>query len=123
MVAESAGKIWPFTFGPSGDSTTGYAKVCDLGPIRPIIAPEYLLRINEAGGPSGRVTPVHTYPDSKAFFVLAGEQSICSPDRVVRVNAGHAEAGQGSDSPMQLSSTGATDLKALVKRPVFELDL
>ena len=114
LVAESTGKIWLFTLGPAGGATSGGTKVAELGPIRPVSAPEYLLRINEASGPSGSVTPVHSHPGSEAFFVLAGEQSIRSPDGVLRVNAGQAEAGQGSDSPMQVSSTGATDLKALV---------
>ena len=114
LVAESASKIWLFTLGPSGGSSTGGTKVTELGPIRRVTAPEYLLRINEASGPGGSVTPVHTHPVSEAFFVLAGEQSIRSPDGALRVNAGQAEAGQGSDSPMQVSSTGGTDLKALV---------
>ena len=114
LVAESTGKVWLFTLGPSGGSPAGGTKVTELGPIRRVTAPEYLLRITEASGPGGSVTPVHTHPVSEAFFVLAGEQSIRSPDGALRVNAGQAEAGQGSDSPMQVSSTGGTDLKALV---------
>lgn len=114
LIAESSGRVWLFTLGPSGGSSTGGTKVAELGPIRRVTASEYLLRINEASGSSGSVTPVHTHPGSEAFFVLEGEQSIRSPEGVLRVNAGQAEAGQGSDSPMQVSSTGSTDLKALV---------
>ena len=73
LVAESAGKIWLLTLGPADGLSTGGTKVAELGPIRRVIAPEYLLRINEASGPSGSITPVHTHPGSEAFFVLAGE--------------------------------------------------
>lgn len=114
LVAQSAGKIWLFTLGPAGGSSTGGAKVAELGPIPHVVAPQYLLRINEASGAPGSVTPVHSHPGSEAFFVLAGEQSIRSPRGVMRVRVGQPEAGQGSDVPMQVSSSGSTDLHALV---------
>ena len=114
LVAESAGKVWLFTLGPAGASSTGGTKVAEVGPILRVVAPQYLLRINEATGAPGSTTPVHTHPGSEAFFVLAGEQSIRGPHGVMRVSTGHAEAGQGADMPMQVSSTGSTDLHALV---------
>jgi len=46
--------------------------------------------------------------------VLAGEQCIRSPQGVMRVNVGQAEAGQGAEVPMQVSSSGSADLHALV---------
>jgi hypothetical protein len=114
LVAESAGKIWLFTLGSPGGATPGGTKVSELGPIPRIAAPEYLLRINEASGSPGRITPVHTHPGSEAFFVLSGEQSIRGPHGVMRVAAGQAEVGHGADMPMQVSSSGSTDLHALV---------
>ena len=114
LVAESAGKVWLFTLGPAGGSSTGGTKVADFGPIPRVVAPQYLLRINEATGPPGSITPVHTHPGSEAFFVLAGEQSIRSPHGLMRVQVGQPEAGHGADMPMQVSSSGSTDLHALV---------
>ena len=114
LVAESANKVWLFTLGPAGGSSTGGTKVAEVGPIPRVVASQYLLRINEASGSPGSTTPVHTHPGSEAFFVLAGEQSIRSPHGVMRVEVGQAEAGQGADMPMQVSSTGSTDLRALV---------
>jgi hypothetical protein len=114
LVAESAGKTWLFTLGPAGGSTPGGAKVTEVGPIPPVMAPQYLLRINEARGAPGSITQVHSHPGSEAFFVLSGEQSIRGPDGVIRVRTGRAEAGRGGDVPMQVSSSGATDLHALV---------
>jgi hypothetical protein len=114
LVAESAGKIWVFTLGPAGGTTPSGTKVTELGPIPRVVAPQYLLRINEATGPQGTVTPIHTHPGSEAFFVLSGEQTIRGPHGVMRVTAGKAEAGHGADMPMQVSSSGSADLHALV---------
>ena len=114
LIAESAGKVWLFTLGPPGWSSAGASKVAEFGPIPRVTAPQYLLRINEASGPPGSVTPVHTHPGSEAFFVLAGEQSIRSPHGVMRVRVGQPEAGHGADMPMQVSSSGSTDLHSLV---------
>jgi hypothetical protein len=114
IVAESAGKVWLFTLGPGGGASEGGTKVAEVGPIPRVNAPQYLLRINEASGPQGSMTAVHSHPGSEAFFVLTGEQSIRSPHGVMRVKAGQAEAGNGADSPMQVSSSGSTDLHSLV---------
>jgi hypothetical protein len=113
-VAESAGKVWLFTLGAAGASSTGGTKVAEVGPITRVSASQYLLRINDASGRPGSITRVHSQPGSEAFLVLSGEQSIRSPNGVMRINAGQVEAGQGAEMPMQVSSTGSTDLHALV---------
>lgn len=113
VAATSAGKVWLFTLGAAGGSTPGGKKVVELGPIPRITAPQYLLRINEATGVPGAITPVHSHPGSESFFVLKGQQSIQGPDGTMRVNPGQPAVGRG-EVPMQVSSTGATDLHALV---------
>jgi hypothetical protein len=90
------------------------AKIADVGPIPRINATQYLLRINDASGPPGSVTAVHSHPGSEAFFVLTGEQSIRGTHGTMRVKAGQAEPGQGAEKAMQVSSSGTTDLHALV---------
>jgi len=119
LVAESNGKVWLFTLGSAGGSSAGGAKILEVGPITPVAAPQYLLRVNEASGPPGSVTPVHHHPGSEAAYVLAGEQTFRTPHGVMRIGAGKAEAGHGADTPMQVSSSGSVDLKALV---MFVLD-
>jgi hypothetical protein len=114
LAVESSGKAWLFTLGAAGGATPGGVKVAEVGPLPRVAAPQYLLRINEATGAPGSVTPVHTHPGSEAFYVLAGEQSIRSPHGVMRVQVGQPEAGHGADMPMQVSSTGSTDLVSLV---------
>ena len=114
LATQSAGKAWLFTLGAPGGSSPGGTKVTELGPVPRVSASQYLLRINEASGPPGSVTSVHAHPGSEAFFVVAGEQSIRSPHGVMKVRVGQAETGHGADMPMQVSSTGSTDLHALV---------
>jgi hypothetical protein len=115
LVAESAGKVWLLTLGPAGGAPSpGGTKVGEVGPLMPVVATQYLLRINQATGPPGSLTPVHTHPGSEAFYVLAGEQSIRTQHGVLRVAAGKPEAGHGANVPMQVSSSGTTDLQALV---------
>jgi quercetin dioxygenase-like cupin family protein len=114
LVAESMGKVWLFTLGSTGGSSSSGTKVAEVGPIPRISANQYLLRVNDASGPPGSVTAVHSHPGSEAFFVLTGEQSIRSTRGTMQVKAGQAEAGQGAEKAMQVSSSGSTDLHALV---------
>jgi hypothetical protein len=114
LVAEAAGKVWLFTLGPPGGVSPGASKVAEVGPIPKVSAQQYLLRINDASGPPGSVTSVHSHPGSEAFYVLSGEQSIRSAHGVLKLGPGQAEAGQGADKAMQVSSSGTADLHALV---------
>src|SRR5664279_307373 len=104
LVAESAGKVWLFTLGPSGNSSANATKIAEVGPIPRINATGYLLRINDASGPPGSLTSVHSHPGSEAFFVLTGEQSVRGEHGTMRVEAGQAQAGQGAGKSMQVSS-------------------
>jgi hypothetical protein len=114
LAVDADGNGWLFTLGPSGGTSNGGTRMAEIGPIPRVTAAEYLLRINDASGPPGSITPVHSHPGSEAFFVLSGEQSIAGTHGTMRVNAGAGEAGHGAGQAMQVSSSGATDLHALV---------
>lgn len=114
LAAESAGRAWLFTLGPAGGSTPGGTRVMDVGPLPRVVATQYLLRINEASGPPGSITAVHSHPGSEAFYVLAGQQTVRTPDWITLIAAGQAEAGPGGGTPLQVSSSGSSDLLALV---------
>jgi hypothetical protein len=70
LTAEVAGKAWLFTLGPKGGATPGGTKVAEIGPVPPLSAPEYLLRVNHGHGPPGAMTPVHMHPGSETFYVI-----------------------------------------------------
>lgn len=114
LAAEVAGKVWLFTLGPKGGSTPGGSKVVEIGPLSPITAPEYLLRINNAGGPPGAKTAVHTHPGPEAFYVLAGRLGQKTPHGVSHVDVGQSMPGHGPGTPMEVFSDGTSDLNALV---------
>ena len=114
LAAEVAGKVWLFTFGPKGGATPGGTKVAEIGPVPPIAAPEYLLRINYASGPPETKTPVHTHPGSETFYVLTGRLGQKTPHGVAYVDAGRAMPGHAPGTPMEVFSSGTGDLNALV---------
>jgi quercetin dioxygenase-like cupin family protein len=111
LVAEAKGKVWLFTLGLAGEASKGGTRVAEIGPLPQTHATQYLLRVNEAGGPSGSVTAVHTHPGSEAFYVISGELTQKTPHGVVRVAAGQTTVGHGGDIPMQVSSSGSIDLQ------------
>ena len=113
LAAESDGKAWLFTLGPAGGAAPGGTKVSEVGPIPRISAPLYLLRINEASGPNGAITRVHSHPGSETFYPLRGEQRMRGPHGVTVMQPGQPVIGHG-EQPMQVWSSGATDLHSLV---------
>ena len=113
LVAEYNSKVWLFRLARAGDSTKDGKKVAEIGPIPRIEATEYLLRVNEAGGPEGSATAAHTHPGSEAFYVLKGELSQKTPHGVARVAAGQNMVGHGGGTPMVVSNSGSGDLREL----------
>lgn len=114
LAAEVAGKAWLFTLGPKGGTTPGASQVAEIGPVPPVVATEYLLRINSTGGPPGVRTPVHTHPGSEAFYVLTGRLGQKTPDGESHAEAGTAMNGHDAGTPMEVFSSGTSDLTALV---------
>jgi len=114
LAAEIDGKSWLFTLAPRGGSSPGGAKVAEIGPVPSISAPEYLLRINDAGGPPGVKTPIHMHPGSESFYVLTGELSQKTPHGTRHIDAGQSMPGNLPGTPMEVSSSGTSDLKVLV---------
>ncbi|HEY7549741.1 MAG TPA: cupin domain-containing protein [Hyphomicrobiaceae bacterium] len=113
LAVEVAGKAWLFTLGPRGGAPRG-SEVAEIGPVPAITAPEYLLRVNRAGGPPGAKTRVHTHPGSEAFYVLAGRLGQRTPHGVSHADAGQTMNGHGADTPMEVFNDGAVDLDQIV---------
>jgi len=114
LTAEVAGRVWLFTLGAKGGATPGGTKVADIGPVPEITASEYLLRVNNTGGVPGVKTPVHSHPGSETFYVLSGRLSQKTTRGIQHADAGQFLLGQGADTVMEVSSSGATELNALV---------
>jgi len=114
LAAEISGKAWLFTLGAKGGATPGATRVAEVGPVPPLQAPAYLLRINHASGPPGARTAPHSHPGSEAFYVLKGRLGQKTSHGTLHADAGTAMNGHGADMPMEVFSAGATDLDQLV---------
>ena len=114
LTAEVAGKAWLFTLGQQGAATAGGTKVAEIGPVPPITAPEYLLRVNYGSGPRGAKTPVHSHFGSEAFYVIAGKLGQRTPQGIAYAEAGHTMNGHMAGMTMQVFNAGTTDLTALI---------
>ena len=114
LAAEVAGKAWLFTLGSKGVSTAGGTKVAEIGPVPPITAPEYLLRVNLGSGPSGSKTPVHMHPGSEAFYVIEGRLGQRTPHGVSYVEAGQTMNGHQPGMAMEVFNGGTSELTALI---------
>lgn len=114
LVAEIAGKVWLFTLGQKGAATPGGSKVAEIGPVPPVTAPEYLLRVNRGSGPPGSRTPTHTHPGSESFYVVEGRLGQKTPQGVMYVEAGKTMSGHEAGMPMEVFNAGTTGLTALI---------
>lgn len=119
LVAQAAGKVWLFTLGPGGGSSPGATKVAEIGPLPPASAKQYSLQIRESKNEAGSSSPVHTHPGPEAFYILAGEQSVKTPDGVRRLTAGQGAVGAAAGTPMQVSNTGSMNVHMFI---LFVLD-
>jgi hypothetical protein len=114
LAAEVGGKVWLITLGPKGGATPGGTRAAEIGPLPVVTASEYLLKLNNSGGAPGAATPVHTHAGSESFYVMSGQLSQKTSHGTVHVDAGGSMAGHGADLSMVVSSSGKSDLSALV---------
>ena len=99
---------------PKGGTTAGGTKVAEIGPVPPLNAPEYLLRVNYGHGPPGATTPAHMHPGSESFYVIAGRLGQRTPQGVMNVEAGHSMNGHPAGMTMEVFNSGTTELDALI---------
>ena len=119
LIAEVAGKVWVVTLGAKGASTPGGTKVAEIGPLPPVAASEYLLRLNYGSGPAGSKTPVHSHPGSESFYIISGRLGQKSTDGVSYAEGSHTMTGHAAGTAMEVFNAGKTDVSALI---VFVVD-
>jgi len=114
LIAEVEGKTYVTTLGSKGETTPGGTKLAEIGPLPPIKASEYLLRLNHGFGPPGSKTPVHSHPGSESFYVISGRLGQKTPDGDAYVDAGHTMNGHPANTTMEVFNAGKTDMHALI---------
>ena len=114
LSATAAGKTWRFTLAQKGTATPGGTKVAEIGPIPPVEAPEFLLRVIHVTGSRGAGSGVHMHPGTEAFYVVSGQLTQKTQHGGSTVEAGQGMAGHDATTIMEVSSSGADNLNAFV---------
>lgn len=113
LAAEAFGSAWLFSLGSEDAKKNGGEVVAAIGPIPRVEAENYLLRVNTGTAMPGAMTSIHTHPGVEAFYVLEGELTQRSPDQTLVLASGETAAGR-PHVPMQVVSTGDTELRELI---------
>ena len=117
IVVEADGKFWLSDFGPKSASAGAGEALASIGPLEltgpnvPVF-PSYQVVVYLAVMPPGRRTGVHTHPGPEAWYMLAGEQCLETPNGIIRARAGEG-AMVAPGLPMQLTNNGSSARRAL----------
>ncbi len=114
LTAEADGKAWLFTLHTEGEGSASGTLMADIGPMPEVVAPSYLLRVNEAKAVPGGSSSIHYHPGAEALYVLSGEVSFRTDEGMVTLGAEQAMAGHTAGTVMQLANDSSTDLHQLV---------
>lgn len=118
QVGEAEGQVWLFTLGRPGGAPAGGALVAEIGPLTVPTASEYELRVQYRTTPSSGAigatagAAVHFHPGAESFYILAGEQTVWTPGREARSEAGQSWVGEPAGTPMVIINTGAAERRA-----------
>jgi quercetin dioxygenase-like cupin family protein len=113
MLAEAAGQVWLFSFGPQASARTGKVGVVSVGPLPLPEATSYQVEIYYVVMPPGMHTVVHTHPGPEAWYILDGEQCLETPLGATRARAGEGAVAPPGGTPMRLTNNGSRARRAL----------
>jgi quercetin dioxygenase-like cupin family protein len=113
-VVESFGKFWLFTIAARDGRAQGGDHVADIGPlpVRPGVT--YSATYMEAVFSPGMTSSTHTHSGPEAWYTLAGETCLETPDGVMIGRAGGPPVIVPAGPPMHLTATGTGERRALV---------
>jgi quercetin dioxygenase-like cupin family protein len=112
VVAETEGRVWLFSFGLRPDVRAGARPVASVGPLSIPRAASYRVEIYRAVMPPSAYTVVHTHPGPEAWYVLAGEQCLETPNGTIRARAGEGTIGPPGGTAMRLTNSGRGERRA-----------
>jgi quercetin dioxygenase-like cupin family protein len=113
-VIESLGKVWLLSIEAAGWRPAGGERIAEIGPL-PVIAGEtYTAQYMEAIFTPGMTAPTHTHPGPEAWYTLAGETCLETPQGTQVGRAGGPPVIVPGGTPMHLTATGTEQRRALV---------
>jgi len=114
-VLEALGKIWLLTIQEQGWRAAGGVHVTTIGPL-PIRPGSYAVQSQymEAIFTPGMTAPTHTHSGPEAWYTIAGETCLETPDGTQVGRAGGPPVIIPAGPPMHLTATGTETRRALV---------
>lgn len=113
-VIESLGKVWLLSIEPAGWRPPGGEHVAEIGPLPVISGEKYTAQYMEAIFTPGMTAPTHTHPGPEAWYTLAGETCLETPQGTQVGRAGGPPVIVPGGTPMHLTATGTEQRRALV---------
>jgi quercetin dioxygenase-like cupin family protein len=114
-VVESMGKVWLMTIEQENWKSAHGTRIGAVGPIPIAAGKKYSAQLMEAVFMPGMMAPEHIHSGPEAFFTVAGETCLETPD-------GHVQTGRNGGPPvivpagmaMHLTATGTEERRSLV---------
>jgi quercetin dioxygenase-like cupin family protein len=113
-VVESFGKVWLFTIADKGWRPVGGEYVAEIGPLAIKARERYSVIFLEAVFTPGMAVPGHVHSGPEAWYTLAGETCLETPEGKQVGRAGGENVIVPAGLPMHLTATGTENRRSLV---------
>jgi quercetin dioxygenase-like cupin family protein len=113
-VIESLAKVWLLSIEPAGWRPSGGERVAEIGPLPVIAGVTYATQYMEAIFTPGMTAPTHTHPGPEAWYTMAGETCLETPQGIQVGRAGGPPVIVPGDTPMHLTATGTEQRRSIV---------
>lgn len=113
-VVESLGKVWLLTIEETGWRPSGGERIAEIGPLPVIAGEKYSAQYMEAIFTPGMTAPAHTHAGPEAWYTLAGETCLETPQGKQTGRSGGQYVIVPGGPPMHLTATGTEQRRALV---------
>ncbi len=113
-IVESLGKMWLLTIADKGWRPPGGERITEIGPIPITAGQTYSAQYMEAIFTPGMTAPAHTHGGPEAWYTLAGETCLETPNGKHIGRAGGPPVIVPGGPPMHLTATGTEQRRALV---------
>ena len=113
-VIESLGKVWLLSIEEAGWRPAGGERVAEIGPLPVIAGERYTAQYMEAIFTPGMTAQTHTHPGPEAWYTMAGETCLETPQGKQIGRAGGQHVVVPGGTPMHLTATGTEQRRSLV---------
>ena len=113
-VVESLGKVWLFTVAERDWRPVSGDHVANIGPLPIRQGVAYSATYMEAIFTPGMTSSRHTHSGPEAWYTLAGETCLETPDGIMVGRAGGPPVIVPAGPPMHLTATGSEERRAIV---------